>query len=748
MAANHNFQPLVSHGSNGNGKSRAHEPSQFNPELSKFQPDSFNFSRLLSILHRRCLWLVIVGLTVSCGVWYKVMREPTRYASKFQLLVASPTGENQYLNFSQDGSRQGGGDDYYNLDYDTQIQVLLSPQVLKPINEKIREQVPDFNYGNLFQYLKIYRLGQTKILEVAYQDSQPETVKIVLDELAKGYVDYSSYQQQSSLNKGLKFTKEQLPVLKERVDKLQQRLQQFRQQHDLIEPEIKAENLSGLLNGVIEQRQETESQLQETQLLQVRLQRQIGLDLNQAIEAAALSESSRYQALLNQLQEVETNLALESARFTASSPLVSRLEEQRQNLLPLLQQEARIVLGSGNIGNAQALATSANPIRLQLTQELIEVANRQQVLLSRQESLLVVENQFRDQLKQLAVLMRQYTDLQRELEVATDSLNHFLNVQNELQIEASQQASSWQLLAEPGLPSFPFSPNRPRGALIGGAAGLIAGIGTALLVDKLDRRFHSAEEIKEATQLPLVGRIPFESTWKDKKEEEQKALPLTPSQKSNPAIIDAFRSLHANLYMLNPDKPLRSLVISSPVPEEGKSTTAVCLAQAAASMGQKVLLVDADLRRPRIHGITDVPNVWGLSDLVTGDLEVDDVIQRSPLDKNLHILSAGQTPPDPTRLLSSQKMRQLMEALEASFELVIFDTPPLLGLVDAKLIVPQTDGLALVVSLGRSDRSSLQQVLEGLTMSHLSVLGVIANKVKYYALQYPDYYQRYYSEEK
>ena len=744
MVSDPNFHSITSH---SNGRLLPAESPRFKFELPKSAEDSVNFSKLLSILHRRWLWLVVTGLLVSAGIWTRVLLQEPRYNSSFRLLVGSPTGENRYLNFDQDGqlTSQSGEE---NLDYATQIQVLFSPKVLTPILDKISEQVPNFDYGNFFQYLKVYRLGDTKILEVTYQDADPQTVKTVLDELAAGYVEYSRDQQQNSLNQGLKFTQEQLPVLQERVDKLQEKLQRFRQKNDLIEPEIKAESLSELLNGVIEQKQETDTQLRETELLSRRLQEQLGLGLEQAMEVAALSEAPRYQALLTQLQEVETQLALESARFTEGSPLVSRLYEQRQNLLPLLNREASSVLGDSSVADIQTLAASTNPIRLQLTQDLIEVANQRQVLLTRLQSLAVVENQFRQQLKEMALLVRQYTDLQRELQVANDSLNHFLNAQDTLQIEASQQTSSWQLLADPKLPGAPFAPNRPRGWLIGGIAGIMAGVGAALLAEKLDRRFHSPEDIQELARLPVVGRIPFEQGLKSPRDGAETSLTLTSNPENNSALLDAFRSLHANLYMLNPDRQLRSLVISSPVPEEGKSTTAVCLAQASAAMGQKVLLVDADLRRPRIHTMTDLPNVWGLSDLIAGDLDPHDVIQQSPLEDNLHILTAGQNPPDPTRLLSSQKMRKLMEELQTSFELVIFDTPPLLGLVDAKLIVPQTDGLALVVSLARSDRSALAQVLEGINMSHLSVLGIIANRVKYYANQYPEYYQRYYTKTK
>lgn len=746
MVFNGNFQSLQSNGNgNGKGKQLPLESARFNLELPPSHEISFGVDRLLSILQRRWLWLVVVSLVVCTGVGAKVLLQPPRYASKFQLLVGTPTQDNQLANLSPALSNQINSNDT-SIDYETQIQVLLSPRVLSPILDKIAQQAPNLDYGNFFSSLRIYRLGQTKILEVSYQDTNPEQVQLVLEKLAQGYIEHSRNQQQSSLKKGLEFTQEQLPILQERVNKLQAKLQHFRQQYDLIDPAIQAQSLSERLSKLVETTLETQTQLQETELLRAKLQGQLALDEPQAMAVAALSEAPRYQKLLNQLQEVETQLALETAKFTNNNPQIVRLQEQQQNLLPLLQQEAVAVLGTQAVSrNTQNLAASPNPLRLQLTQELVAATNNKQILQTRQQSLTSAETQLRQQIKNMATLVRQYTDLQRELQIATESLNHFLGVQENLEIEASQKAPAWHLLAESQLPQAPISPNRPRGLLIALMAGLMAGVGAALLAEKLDNSFHSVEELKDATQLPVVGTIPFVKNFKHPGHRQEQNSPSSASEHPHyAAMLDAFRSLHTNLHLLNPDQPLKSLVVSSPVPEEGKSTTAVYLAQAAAAMGQRVLLVDADLRRPQVHVMTDLPNVWGLCDLIAGELDMEDVIQRAPFEDQLHILSAGQIPPDPTRLLSSQKMRNLIEKLHEAFDLVIFDTPPLYGLIDAKLLVPYTNGLALVVSLGRSERAVLNQVLEGVKMSHLNLLGVIANQVKNSRTSYPDYYQRYY----
>jgi uncharacterized protein involved in exopolysaccharide biosynthesis len=196
------------------------------------------------------------------------------------------------------------------------------------------------------QKLAINRLSETKILEVSYQDSDPQKIQFILEKVADGYVDYSLSQQQNSLQQGIKFVEneKQLEKQYERVDKLQEKLQQFRQKYNLIDPETQGELLTNRVSSIVQQRQETQSRLGETRSLYSTLQKQLGLEPNQALAMAALSEAPRYQQLLNQLSEVESKIAAESARFTQESPNIQKLLEQRENLLPLLRQEAVGVL--------------------------------------------------------------------------------------------------------------------------------------------------------------------------------------------------------------------------------------------------------------------------------------------------------------------------------------------------------------------------------------------------------------------
>lgn len=740
--------------------------------------DSIDLRQLSSIIkHRfRLIGAIVAGVTVATAII--TFNQEAKYKGSFKLLV-EPVAEEQEDPLSVLQQDLGG------LDYETQIEVLRSPRVLNPIIEDLSAKYVEIEYEELIKQkkspLKIEQLDKTKILEVSFVDNDPDKIQFVLDNLAEAYLRYSLEERRVEVRQGIDFVESQLPEVRERVDQLQDKVQKFRQRYNLLDPERQAEILAEQHVDFEQRYFETQTQLKETRSLYRMLKQQLGLQPEQALAASYLSESPRYQNLLNELQQVEVELAQESARFSAENPVILSLEDKKSRLLSLLQQEASGVLGQ-NLGNAvdnTPNLTSPSTLRLELNQKYIEAANEIQILELREQVLQNAIAELDDLIKQMPVIARQYTDLNRQLTVATESLTRFLTAQEELQLKGAQQALPWQTISQPSVLENPISPNPPRNIALGLISGLILGFAAALLAERLDPVFHSSEELKEKINLPILGLIPVQKDLKPLDElevlsnKEKVSLPklqignttlnLNRSSKSPKKstadskqkwygaspFLESFRSLNTNIKLLGSDTSIRSFVISSSIPSEGKSTVSCHLAQAAAAMEQKVLLIDADLRRPQVHRWIGIENNEGLSNVLATGLDVEDAIVKVPQWENLSVITAGDIPPDPTRLLSSQKMYALMERLRSSrkYDLIIYDTPPILGFADGRILSTRTDGVILVVRIGKTDRSLLKQNIDNIQMSNVPVLGVVANQVNRTTSSY-HYYNHYYADRK
>ncbi|GCL47369.1 GumC family protein [Microcystis aeruginosa] len=733
------------------------------------EEEELNLRQFLSVIKHR--WWLIAGITLgvtgALAVW--TFSKTPIYQGRFLLLIGQPIEENKSSSTlaAQDILPQLGGED---IDYDTQIAVLTSPQLLNPILSKITPKYPDFTYSDLISKtgksdLKITQLKETKVLEISYQDEEPEKIKLVLDNLARHYLKYSSQERKTEINQGLDFVNAQLPVLRERVNSLQKQMQQFRQQYNFLDPDKEATRLSQQLTATEQEYQAAQVALNEINSRYQALQQQVGLAPNQAIIATYLSESPGYQDLLKQLQEVEVELAEQSAVFAKDSPIIATLEEKRANLLPLLQKEAQRTLGEKlpqTVGDSPALV-SQSALRVELTQQLVEAANSRQTLEIKVESLARALEQQKASVKNLAVLARRYTDLQRELEIATTSLGGFLEEQQKLQLQVAQQVVPWQLISPPEVGEEFVSPTPTRNLALGVIGGLLLGLGAAFLAERLDPVHHSADELKEDTKLPLLGAIPWQKDL-GTIDKVTAALPqLTvgarkitipnttlKSANENPSYYnfspfsEAFHTLNTNIRLLGSDSPLKSLVISSVSPGDGKTTMAINIAKAAGRMGQRVLLVDADLRRPQVHHRLNLDNDHGLSNVLAEGLDWNEAIQSLPRYENLSILTAGSIAPDPSRLLSSQRMEEMISQLQQdhAFDLIIYDLPPLAAFADAKILAAMATGLILVTKLGKTDRFVLKNLLEDLRLSQISVLGLVANNVsrKDHNYRYYGYY--------
>lgn len=272
------------------------------------------------------------------------------------------------------------------------------------------------------------------------------------------------------------------------------------------------------------------------------------------------------------------------------------------------------------------------------------------------------------------------------------------------------------LLERAEVATSPLSPNVPRSLIIGGLVGLLVGIGASLLRESLDNRIRGERDVELVTGKPILGGIAYDPKAKER--------PLIVQDDPRSPRSESFRSLRTNLQFLDFGGRARSFVITSSIQGEGKSTTSANLALALAASGSRVVLIDADLRRPRLASYMGLEGAVGLTDILIGRAELADMLQPWGNGK-LSILPAGQIPPNPSELLGSETMSKLLTELESQFDVVLLDAPPLLPVTDAAILTKSAGGAIVVVAAGRTQRSQLKSAIANLDNVGGEVLGLV-----------------------
>ena len=310
-----------------------------------------------------------------------------------------------------------------------------------------------------------------------------------------------------------------------------------------------------------------------------------------------------------------------------------------------------------------------------------------------------------------------------------------------------------QVAQAAAIPTSPSSPKVTRNTLLGAVLGLLLGVGIAFLLERLDRRIREPKDLEAVYQLPLLGVVPESSALArsaQRKGKSQRALP--------PNEAEAFHLIRAHLRYFNVDKQLRTLMVASAAPGDGKTTVARHLASAAARMGARVLIVEADLRRPTLARQLDIASGPGISDVLIGAVLMNEAIQSVDLDqpagdgsrsRMLDVLVAGATlPPNPGELIESHAMEVLLKEVQSAYDLVVIDTPPLTAVSDAFPLLRKVDGVVIVGRVGRNRRDVAERLHETLAGAGAPLLGVIANGFKATRGSYGSSYDYSYAPDK
>jgi capsular exopolysaccharide synthesis family protein len=275
-----------------------------------------------------------------------------------------------------------------------------------------------------------------------------------------------------------------------------------------------------------------------------------------------------------------------------------------------------------------------------------------------------------------------------------------------------------EVVAGPIVDPTPVSPRPMRNFVLAVLLGLLIGAAAAVLRELLDVTVKTAEVLREVADAPVLAVVPFDTG--------AKLAPLVVSSDSHAARAEALRHLRTNLQFVDVDQPVQVLVVTSAVPNEGKSTTAVNLAIAFAEAGRRALLIEADLRRPRVADYLGLEGAVGLSNVLAGQVAIEDVLQQWG-SHDLRVLPSGFVPPNPSELLGSRNMATLLETLRDEYDIIIVDTPPLLPVTDAAVVATNADGAVLVARWGKTSQARIKMALASLRAVDSRVLGCVLN---------------------
>jgi len=296
---------------------------------------------------------------------------------------------------------------------------------------------------------------------------------------------------------------------------------------------------------------------------------------------------------------------------------------------------------------------------------------------------------------------------------------------DQLQVDSALQSGGAQLVTPATAPTSPIKPTPRRNAVIGLAVGLIFGVGLAFLFEYLDDSIRDRAELdRAASGVPNVGAIPLAAGSKAKGKPEVVSI-----TKPTSAAAESYRSLRTSVQFLGLDHPVTALQLTSPGPEEGKTTTLANLGVALARAGQSVCLVCCDLRRPRVHEFFGLSNELGLTSVLLGERPLAATLQEVGGEDRLALLASGPLPPNPSELLSSPRIGELITDLKDHFDILLFDSPPLLPVTDAAVLAPRMDAILMVATAGVTTRRELRRAVELLRQVDAPLVGTVLNGI-------------------
>ncbi|MDJ0707604.1 MAG: polysaccharide biosynthesis tyrosine autokinase [Leptolyngbyaceae cyanobacterium MO_188.B28] len=628
----------------------------------------------------------------------------------------------------------------------TEIAVMRTVPIIQKTIDQLKLKDADdkpVNPERLLSRLEVSNERGTDILKVAYQLPDGEAAKAVVDTLMAVYLDQHLLDNRAEAAAAREFIEKQLPDAEKRARRAEAALRDFKERNQVVALEEEASATVDSLEDLQVKITDVTSQLANADARFSALKGRLGRNPQAALAAAAVSQSSGVQQVLAAYQDVESKLAAERVRFQDQHPMIIDLETERTNLDILLQERIRAVIGSQDV--PEDVNFQVGEVEADLIGDYVRLEAQLKGLVEQADTLQAVDASYLERASALPRLEQEQRELVRQLDAAQSTYALLLQRLQEVRVAENQNVGNVHIIQPAVVLSSPVAPRKKLYVVTGAMLGGLLAAATALVLEAQDRSIKTVEEAKAQFNLPVLGVIPTfakETQSHRFRDTDERAIPtlVVCSEMPSPSS-EAYHMLRNNLKFLDSDHPPRVIVVTSSVSREGKSTVASNLAASIAQTGKRVLLVDADLHRPIQHGVWDLPNCHGLSNLLVGQVVLRDTI--SQVMSNLWVLLAGAPPPNPASLLDSQRMIALLQKFQAHYDYVILDAPALSGGASASIVGKMSDGLLLVVRPNVADSASIDYAKTLIEQSQQKVLGLVVNS----ALSHYEPYGQYLSDE-
>jgi polysaccharide biosynthesis transport protein len=576
--------------------------------------------------------------------------------------------------------------------------------------------------------LKVALAPSTHIIEVHYRSPDKDLAANVVNTLMTTYTENNFKSRFDSTMQASDWLSKQLIDLQMKVETSQEKLVHYQKEHEILGIDDKQNITTAKLDELNKALTSAESERMDKESVYRLVQTG---DTDTIASAASVLDAaganSQSGGLLESLRSKEADLKIQAAelstQFGPAYPKLAQINNQLKEIDAQLLAETRKV--SGKI-KGQYMAA------LQRENMLHDALEKQ-----KQEA---------NKLNESAI---EYSLLKRDLDTNRQLYEGLLEKLKEAGVSAGLRSNNFRIVDVARVPTGPIEPNIPRNLSFAFMLGLTSGVGLAFLLEGLDNTVRTTEQAQLISGLPPLGMIPLGSRTA-REGANAKRLVIASSSKEVVELItqvrpqsqmaESYRALRTSLLLSNLGAPPKVIMVTSALPQEGKTTTSINCAVVLAQKGIRVLLIDADLRRPSIHKTLGMGPRSGLSNVLTGSATLENAITRSPILPNLDVLPAGTPPPNPAELLASTNMRDVLLQLRGQYDHIVVDTPPTLSVTDAVVLSPRADAIVLVIRSGQTTKQALRRSRDILMQVNAKVSGVLLNAVD---LSSPDYYYYY-----